>query len=81
MLSDQARRLKRAYDDADRGALDAHQLGPISMGQGQDVIIDPVPRAQDPVAAPGLDRVDRIAGDGLEGLGQQGLVVASYDGI
>ena len=75
MLSDQACRLKRAQDYADRGALNAHQLGPISMGQGQDVIIDPVPRAQNPVATAGLDWVDRIAGDGLKGLGQQGLVV------
>jgi hypothetical protein len=47
----------------------------MSMDQGQDVLFDPVPCADEPGAAAGLSRVDRIARDGLERLDQQRLRV------
>jgi hypothetical protein len=42
-LDDQPLRLKRAQDGADRGALHPQQLSQIGMGQGQDVLVNPIP--------------------------------------
>src|ERR687894_267753 len=45
------------------------------MCQRQGVLIRPVMHAQDPAAAAGFHRMNRIAGQYLEGLSQQGLTV------
>ena len=78
LLRNQPLGLEGAQHRADGGALHPQQFGQIGMGQGQEILVDPVPGAQDPVAAAGLDRVNGIAGDGLEGLSQQGLTVAEH---
>jgi hypothetical protein len=68
LFGDQALRLEHAKHGADRRALNAEQLGQIGMGHGQEVVINPVARAQEPVAAAGLHYVDHIAGYGPKGL-------------
>jgi hypothetical protein len=69
-------RLQRARHHAHRGALHPQHFSQKLVGQGQGVLISPVVHAEDPAAAAGFHHMNRIAGDGLEGLGEQGLAVA-----
>lgn len=46
------------------------------MGERQGVPVRPVVHGKDPAAAAGLDRMQGIAGHGLEGLRQKGLAIA-----
>ncbi len=77
LLRDQALHLEGAQHRADRGALYTQQLGQVRMGQGQEIFVDPIPRAQDPVAATRLYRMNCVARDTLERLDQQGLAVSA----
>jgi hypothetical protein len=72
-LLDQPRGLQHAGHHAHRGALYPQHLGQELMREGQRVPVRSVVQAEDPAAAAGFHRMNRIAGDRLERVGQQGL--------
>ena len=74
-LADQAHPLERARDAAHGRALNPEHLGQGFMGERDVVLVGSVAGAQDGAAAPGFHAMNRIAGDGLEGLRQKGFRV------
>ena len=75
-LADQARLLKCSQHDTDGGPLDTEHFRKKLMGQREVILIDPIPCAQNPVAATCFDRMNGIAGNCLKGLREERLGVA-----
>lgn len=75
MLLNQAQGLDATQNAGDRRTLDTEHFGEDFVSQGQCVLIQPVMRAENPPAAPRLDRMNGVAGDRMIGLGEQSLIV------
>jgi hypothetical protein len=60
--------------------LHAQHLGQKFMGEWQGVLVHPVVHTQDPTAASGFHRMNRIAGHNLEELAQKRFAKAA-DGL
>ena len=77
LAADQASLLKVVQGRGDGHAVSAEHLGQMLLGEWHGTSVHPIERHQHPARATLLDRMQRVAGNGLQHLGEQRVRVAA----